>query len=107
MKCLGDNADHFHLLSRHFPSRWILAAVQTTRDGQPLRCRRARNQAHNSLVVPKGLPSPVGGDKRKQPVFYLVPFAGSRREVADLDGERGRVRQLLQFELPQAPTISV
>jgi hypothetical protein len=42
-----------------------------------------------------------------QPVFDLVPLAGSRRVVTDRDGHLAFSRQMPQVELPPAVPISV
>lgn len=52
-------------------------------------------------------PPPVLADEREQPVFDFVPFAGSRRQMTDADGQPRVVGQFLQFPLPKAQPASV
>jgi hypothetical protein len=40
-------------------------------------------------------------------VFSLIPFAGTRRQMADADWNAQRISQRLQFDFPQADTMSV
>src|SRR5712692_4178529 len=107
MKRLGGNADPLHFFVRHSSPRRILAPVEATGHGQPLRGGRARDQAHDRLVVPQRLTTPIRGDEREQAVLHLVPLAGARWEVADLEGQGGGIGELLQLELPHAQAIAV
>src|SRR5712692_10504725 len=107
MKRLGGNADPLHFFVRHSSPRRILAPVEATGHGQPLRGGRARDQAHDRLVVPQRLTTPIRGDEREQAVLHLVPLAGARWEVADLDGQGGGIGELLQLELPHAQAIAI
>ena len=95
MKRLTGNADHLHLLVRHFSPRWILATVEAAGDSEPLRGSRARDQAHDRLVVPQRLATPVRRDEGKEAVLDLVPLAGPRRQVADRYFESCLVGQFL------------
>src|SRR3989304_7013253 len=89
MERLRGKADRLHFFARPSWARRILAPVEATGDGQPLRGGGARDQAHDRLVVPQRLATPIRGDEREQAVLHLVPLAGSRWEVADLDGQWG------------------
>src|SRR6266568_5531356 len=46
--------------------------------------------------------SPVDGDKRKESMLNLVPFAGSRRVMNNGDPQLFFIGQVLQLLLPQA-----
>src|SRR5215510_14575583 len=83
MKCLRRQTELWHLGVGHFTPGGILAPIEATGDGQPLGRRRARDQAHDRLVVSQRLAAPIRGDEGKEPVLHLVPFAGARRKVAD------------------------
>lgn len=101
MKRSGSQVDSIEFFVGHLPSYGVHPTIQPTGDGQPLGCRRARDQAHDGLIIPKGLSPPVRGDERKQPVFHLVPFAGPGRKMANQDRQPRCVCQLLQTHLPQ------
>ena len=66
-------------------------------------CRgsRCRDQVHHNLERLERNAPPVSGDVAEQAVFDLVPFAGARRIVADLDSEASLVGKSLEFETPQ------
>ncbi len=81
--------------------------IQPTGDSQPLGRGGARDQSHNSFIILRWFPSPIRGDERKQPMFHLVPLAGSRREVTNLDRQTRCVHQFLQFSLPQSQAIPI
>src|SRR5205823_12772051 len=50
---------------------------------------------------------PILADPSKEAVFNLVPFARSRRKVADRDRQTRLIGQLLQFPFPQAHTRAI
>lgn len=96
--------DLLHLLIRHAATSEILAAIEATRDRQPFRRSRTRNQVDDRFVVSKRFTAPVPRDEREESVLDFVPFAGARREVADRQGEAGGVGQCLEFDLSQPET---
>ena len=53
------------------------------------------DEADDGGMIYQGTPPPVLGNKTKHTVFYLVPFAGSRWKVRDMDGEIQFVGKLL------------
>src|SRR5579871_3148658 len=65
------------------------------------------NEVDHDFIRLQRLALPVAGDVTEQAVFDLIPFAGARRKMADLDLEPGFVTQLLQFDLPQATAAAV
>ena len=73
--------------------------------------RRVADQSHDSLERFKRLALPVVCDVTKDPILDLVPLAGSRREVADLDAQSCSVYEPLEFCLRQPvgriPVLSV
>ena len=60
------------------------------------------DQLDNDLMADERFAAPVLGDEREEAVLDLVPLAGTRRQVADSDGEIEFISELLQFHLPQA-----
>lgn len=59
------------------------------------------DELDDSLIADQRPTSPVLGDERKKPVFNFVPFAGSGRQMADVDFETDLVGESLKFKLPQ------
>ena len=52
-------------------------------------------------------PTPVHRNEREQAMFYLVPLAGARRKVANLNVQARLLRESTEFEFPQAHTVPV
>jgi hypothetical protein len=81
--------------------------VEAGVDLQAGACGGRGDQVDDHLVADQGLAAPVLRDEREQAVLDLVPVAGARREVTDLDREPGVVGKALQLGLPQAKAVSV
>ena len=69
--------------------------------------RRVADQLHDSFERFKRLPLPVACDVTEEPMFDLVPLAGSRREMADLDDQTCCVCEPLEFRFPQPVAVAV
>ena len=65
------------------------------------------DQLDDDLMADERFAAPVLGDEREEAVLDLVPLAGTRRQVADSDGQIEFVSELLQFHLPQAQPRSI
>jgi len=65
------------------------------------------DQLHDGGVVEQRLAAPVLADRRKQPMFDLVPLTGARGQVADLQDQPRLVSQALQFPLPQPTLVAI
>ena len=91
-----------HLFIRYFASRGVEVRIELALHRQPRFGRGGGNQLEDHRVADERLATPVLADPGEETMFDLVPFAGSRRQVADHDGETRLIGQLLQFPLPQA-----
>src|ERR1019366_4842602 len=60
-----------------------------------------RNQLKNHLQRREGFGSPVDGNERKESMFDLVPFAGSRRIMNHGDRELLFIGEVLKLFLPE------
>ena len=67
----------------------------------------AGDQVDDDVVTDQGLALPVLGDMAEHPMLDLVPFAGPRREVADVDGQAQLARQVLQRDFPEPAAAAV
>jgi len=56
----------------------------------------ACNKVNNNLMADQRLSSPIQTDMAEHPMFYLVPFACTRGEVAHRYSESGLVSKLLE-----------
>ena len=80
----------------------IPPAIQSAGDFQACRRGRFRDQVHHGGIVGQRLTSPVRADEREEPMLNLVPFAGTRRKMADRDGETKFIGETLKLPFPQA-----
>jgi hypothetical protein len=76
-------------------------------NGQACGGRGVGDEVDDGLVCFEWSSAPVVGDSGEEPVFDLVPFAGSGWVVADGDVESGCLGQSGEFELPQPGAMSV
>lgn len=76
--------DASHLLVSDFYLRRVILTVENASDFKTGLRARVRYQVHNGGVRQQWLAAPVLSDIRKQTMFNLVPFAGPRRQVAEV-----------------------
>ena len=72
-----------HFFVTYFDAARVAPRVQLRVDFEPLFRRCRCNQAHDRLVACQRLSTPILCYVAKQPVFYLVPFACTRGQMAD------------------------
>jgi hypothetical protein len=94
------DAEFVHLGLCHFDARFVFIRVENGLHPQPTLRFRGPDQIHDRLIVEQRLSFPGQSDERKQPMLDLIPFARSRRVMADREGHPQFVRQFLQVELP-------
>ena len=99
--------DAGHLLVSDFYLRRVILTVENASDFKAALRARVRYQVHNGGVRQQWLAAPILSDIRKQTMFNLVPFTGSRRQVTDRNFQTRLVGQLLQFPLPKTYARSV
>src|SRR6267143_3155055 len=75
------------LLRRDLLAGRIPTAIEPSADDETASVGRVADQVDDGLVCPQGTATPVDRDEGEQPVLDLVPLAGARREVADVDRE--------------------
>jgi hypothetical protein len=95
------DADPRQILIGDLDSRRIDIGIQLGLNGQSLLRRRVTDEIDDHLVADQRSASPVLRDMRKHAVLDLVPFAGSRREVAHRYSNPGLVGQSLQGDVPK------
>src|SRR5271167_1084274 len=78
---------------RHLDARLVGSLIQLGMDSKAGGCSRGGNQTDDDLQAGQGLAAPVLADEGKQPVFNLVPLAGSGREMAYGDPQLDFVRE--------------
>ena len=103
MKLRPGQVQFFHLLIRNRNACRVDILIEFRLDGQARGGRRVADSLHDHFMIDERSPTPVFGNMTKHPMFNFVPFAGARREVADMDTESRLIREALQFDFP-APT---
>ena len=77
------------------------------RDDEPAAVGRVSDEADDCFVGPERPAAPVDRDERKQSVLDLVPLAGARRQVADVDRDVDLVGDALKLLLPHVRSTTV
>ena len=85
MELFSPKLEFRHLLVGNSEALRIDIVVDLAFHGQAVRRGGRGDEVDNDLVADEWLATPVLADKGEQTVFYLVPLAGTWREVADRD----------------------
>ena len=97
---MGKDIDFGELGIGDFDSLRIFLFIELGPYFQPfLRCR-ARDKLNDGAITAQRFAAPIYGDEGKEPMLDFVPFAGSRRQMADRDREVEFIGQFLQFDFP-------
>src|SRR6516165_10608433 len=91
-----------HLGVGNFASFVVLVFVEPAVNLQACAGSRRSDQVDDDFQGFQGNTLPSAGDMAEDTMFDLVPFAGSRREMTNLDDHPRLVGESLKFELPQA-----
>ena len=83
MKFITDDVDLPQLLVRDLGSFVVFVCVKLTFDSQTHSGSRRSNKVYDYLMADKWFSSPILTDKGKEPMFDLVPFAGSRWQMTN------------------------
>src|SRR6266487_1908412 len=102
MKGVCNDEERAHLLIRYLAPRRIAVGVELALDRQPGLRGGRRDQFHDDGVIHQRLATPVLADPGEEAMLNLVPFARSRRQMADGDRQADFIRQVLKLPFPQA-----
>ena len=97
----------FHLCLADLGSAGVGTGVEFRLHFQPFGRGGVGDQVDDDLMAHQRLTAPVLRDVTEEPMLDLVPFARSRRKVADAQTQSRSVRQLLQSNLPQPAAATV
>ena len=100
MEIILSQRQSLHFCLRDLDARRIVLLVQPRLDAQTSGSPRSPDEIDDCLKTGQWLAPPVLGDVTEEPMFDLVPLAGSRRKVAHVDVQPRVISQLLQFFLP-------
>ena len=107
VKIVSDDVKRLEFLIAHFDASRIGVGVLDGSDDQSLLAGGMRDELNDRFKRDQGLGTPVDGDVGEEPMFDLVPFAGSRRKMTHRDAESGLVGQPLHLTLPQAAACGI
>lgn len=91
MKIVSGDVKSLEFLIAHFDASRIGVGVLDGSDDQSFLGGGMRNKLNDRFKRDQGLGTPVDGDGGEEPMFDLIPFAGSRRKMTDRDAESGLV----------------
>src|SRR5215212_5752857 len=86
-------------------TRWVAPLVQLRPDPEAGRRARVTDQVNHGLKGAERAASPVLRNVTKQAMLDLVPLAGARWKMRDVDRQAQVVGQALQFLLPRPRAI--
>jgi hypothetical protein len=102
MKGVWQNRECRHLCIRHLATGWVGIGVELALHSQSgLGCGR-RDQLKDDGVALQWFATPVLTDPGKEAMLDFVPFARTRRQMADHDRQASLIGKLLEFPFPQA-----
>ena len=78
-----DQVDHFQFIIADTNAFGVEVRIQFGADGQAVLGGGGADEITDDLMADQWLPPPVHADVAEHAVFDLVPFARTRREVAD------------------------
>jgi hypothetical protein len=97
MKRMRVQRQALHLRLGDDAAGWMASLVQCGLHPQADRRVGVANQVDHRLKGAEGTAAPVLRDVTKQAMLDLVPLAGARREVRDMDRQVQIIGQALQF----------
>src|SRR5271157_748775 len=89
-----------HRGSRYFSSLGILLPRQLGLDLESVAGLGAADEIDDGFVADQGSRPPVLRDERKHPMFDLVPLAGTRGKMRDMNLQPGEIGQTLHPHFP-------
>ena len=95
MEIVAVEIDRGQLCVRNCNTLGISPLIELTLDPQSSLCPSRGDEVYNSGQGQQGSTAPILGDVGKESMFDLVPFAGSRRKVANGDRLARRIGKLL------------
>ena len=107
MKCVSIDIEGFHLFIGDLDPLRVLVFVKHGIDEKPLSGSGVGDQVHHDLVAGERNALPVQADGGEETVLYLVPLAGSRREMAHPDRTSDLVGKGLELFFSEAGTVSI
>ena len=101
MKTVSDQFDSSEVSVGDLDTFRIWSSVEFGAYGQSSTCLCIGNKIEHDFVADQRLASPVRADKGKHAMLDFIPFARSRRKMADPNRYTDLVGESLQFQLPE------
>ena len=96
-----------HFLITDLATFFIPSVIEPRLKGEAGFRFRVPDQVDDGNAVQQRAPTPIFGNEAEHPVLDLVPLAGARRKVRDMDGQVEIIRQPLEFGFPQPDPAAV
>src|SRR5262245_64077425 len=107
MESVADEVDCGELSVRHLHRFGVFLFIQLGAHLEAGFGGCGGDQLNNRPIGTQRLSAPIDRDERKETMLNFVPFASSRREMANSNREFELVCQLLKLDLPQAHAVPV
>ena len=107
VELIANDGQFRHVLIWDLYARSIERIVNLSLDCQPFLSACVGNEVDDHGSAFQGSTAPVLTDMAEHPMFDLVPFAGARREMTDMNGHIELLSQLLDFDFPEAHATAI
>src|SRR4030042_2091182 len=104
VKSVGDQSDTPHLLIADGDLLGIMLRVEHATNLQAGRRARVRDQVDDRGMGQQRPTPPALADEREQAMLDLIPLAGPRRQMTDMDGQARLAGEIVQPPLPTTHT---
>ena len=102
MEVGAQNIDSGHVLIGNDDTLWIRVFIEFTTDFQTCIGGGCADQIDDDAVADEWFGTPIHADEREQTVLDLIPFAGARRQMVNIDLHTEFIGEFLQLVLPQS-----
>jgi hypothetical protein len=102
VKFIAENCQLCHVLIRDFDACAIERIVYLGLNCEPLFSACVSNAVYDLGSAFQSTTTPILADMAEHAMFDLVPLAGARREVTDMDGHVEFFSKLLDLDFPEA-----
>jgi hypothetical protein len=106
MQLIPDDCQLCHVLIRDFDACRVERIAYFGLDCQSLFSAWVSNEVYDHGSTFQWTTAPVLADMAEHPMLDLVPFAGARGEMTDMDGHGEFFSQVLNFDFPEAAAVA-
>jgi hypothetical protein len=107
MEGITADIQELHFLLTDLAPFFIPSVIEPRLKGEAGFRFRVPDQVDDGDAVQQGAPTPIFRNEAEQALLELVPLAGARQKVRDVDGEVEIIRQPWEFRFPQPDPAAV